>query len=62
MKKEHSKLVLENATVGTVIGGMRGLTGLLYESSKLCPVSGITYRGKDLYEIKDGSPKIGGSS
>ena len=38
-------------TVGTIIGGMRGLTALLYETSKLHPVNGITYRGKDLNEV-----------
>lgn len=44
-------------TVGTVIGGMRGMTGLLYETSKLHPINGITYRGKDLNEIIAKAPK-----
>ncbi|CDW78122.1 citrate synthase [Stylonychia lemnae] len=41
---------------------MRGLTGLLYETSKLHPVNGITYRGKDLNEIIKQSPRASGGT
>eukprot|EP00347_Sterkiella_histriomuscorum_P008194 403346020 len=58
LKTEYNKVKIEDVTVGTVIGGMRGLTGLLYETSKLHPVNGITYRGKDLNEIIAKSPKF----
>jgi len=36
---------------------MRGLPGMLYETSKLNPESGITYRGKDLFTIRKEGPK-----
>jgi len=36
---------------------MRGLPGMVYETSKLHPVDGINYRGLDLYQIRDQAPK-----
>ena len=55
--KEHGKTKIGDVTVGQVIGGMRGLPGMLYETSKLHPVDGINYRGKDLYDIRENAPK-----
>jgi len=40
-----------------VIGGMRGLPGMLYETSKLHPIDGIEYRGMDLFKIRELSPR-----
>lgn len=36
---------------------MRGMPGLLYETSKLHHIQGINYRDKDLYEIRDNAPR-----
>ena len=52
LKKEHSNAKLGEVTVGQVIGGMRSMPGLLYETSKLHNMDGITYRGKDLYTVR----------
>lgn len=38
------------------------MMGLIYETSKLHPINGITYREKDLYEVRDQSPKAPGGS
>ena len=38
------------------------MPGLLYETSKLHHINGITYRGKDLYEIRDNAPRAPGGS
>ena len=46
-----------NVTMGQVIGGMRGLPGMLYETSKLDAMEGIKYRGHDLFEIRKMAPK-----
>lgn len=51
-KKEHGNAKLGDITVGSVVGGMRGMAGLLYETSKLHHIQGINYRDKDLYEIR----------
>lgn len=61
-KKEHSNAKLGEVTVGQVIGGMRSMPGLLYETSKLHNLDGITYRGKDLYTVRAQSPKAEGGS
>lgn len=38
------------------------MPGLLYETSKLHHLDGITYRGKDLYQVREQSPKAPGGS
>jgi len=55
--KEHGKTSIGQVTVGQVIGGMRGLPGMLYETSKLHPIDGIEYRGYDLFKIRELAPK-----
>lgn len=62
LKKEHANFNLGEIQASQVIGGMRGMTGLLYETSKLHHIQGIRYRGKDLYEIRDNAPKAPGGS
>lgn len=41
---------------------MRGMLGMVYETSKLHPINGITYRDMDLYQIRDQSPKAPGGA
>jgi hypothetical protein len=36
---------------------MRGMPGMLYETSKLHHTEGITYRGYDLFKIREIAPK-----
>jgi len=55
--KEHKDTVIGQVTVGQVLGGMRGLPAMLYETSKLHPTDGITYRGMDLFEVQEKGPK-----
>jgi len=55
--KEFGNHVIGDVTVGAVIGGMRGLPGMLYETSKLHPIDGITYRGMDLFKVRENAPK-----
>ena len=55
--KEHGATKIGDVTVGAVIGGMRGLPGMLYETSKLHPTDGIEYRGYDLFKIRELAPK-----
>lgn len=63
LKKKHGDKVIENVKVNQVIGGMRGMTGLIYETSKLSATEGIRYRGHSLDEIMDKAPSFveGGS-
>lgn len=55
-KKEHSETVIGEVTVGAVMGGMRGLPGMMYETSKLHAENGIGYRGHSLYDVQKNGP------
>jgi len=39
------------------MGGMRGITGLFYDSSKLCSETGITFRGYSIPQLCEKLPK-----
>lgn len=56
-KKEHGAKKIGDVTVGQVIGGMRGMPGMVYETSKLHAMDGIQYRGYDLFKIRELAPK-----
>merc|ERR1719356_1108841 len=61
LRKEHSSKVIGEVTVGMAIGGMRGIKGLVSETSLLDEISGITYRGYSLQECNEKLPKAPGS-
>ncbi|XP_031274760.1 citrate synthase, mitochondrial isoform X2 [Pistacia vera] len=52
VKSELGKSQLGNITVDMVIGGMRGMTGLLWETSLLDPDEGIRFRGLSIPECQ----------
>ena len=56
-KKEHGETVIDKIDVSQVLGGMRGMPGMLYETSKLHSEKGISYRGMDLWTIREKAPK-----
>lgn len=56
-RKEHATTVIGKVDVGAVLGGMRGLPGMLYETSKLHNEEGISYRGHNLYDLRENGPK-----
>jgi citrate synthase len=56
-RKEHANTKVGEITVGQVLGGMRGMQGMLYETSKLHPENGISYRGVDLFELREKGAK-----
>jgi len=57
LKKEHSSKSLGETTVGMCMGGMRGVKGLISETSLLDPMEGIRYRGRTLDECNKQLPK-----
>lgn len=52
LKKEHGDKELHSVNVNMVIGGMRGITGLLYETSLLDAEEGIRFRGYTIPELQ----------
>ncbi len=59
--KEHRNKVVDEVTIGQVIGGMRGVKSLLTDISYLDPEEGIRYRGYKLSEVMKLLPKVGDS-
>ncbi|KAI4338833.1 hypothetical protein MLD38_023844 [Melastoma candidum] len=52
LKAEHGKVQLGNITLDMVLGGMRGMVGLLWETSLLDPEEGIRFRGLSIPECQ----------
>jgi citrate synthase len=62
LRTNHSDYVLGEYTIGQVIGGMRGMIGLLYETSALDPEEGIRFRGYSIPELREKLPKVAGGT
>ena len=60
LRKEHKDKKIGDVTVDMVIGGMRGIKGLLTETSDLHADEGIQYRGLKLEELNARLPKASG--
>jgi len=58
LRNEHSDKVIANVTIGQVLSGMKGIPGLLTETSKLDPNEGIRFRGHSIPELRDKLPKL----
>jgi len=62
LKKEHGSKVIGEVNVGMAIGGMRGIIGLVSETSVLDAHEGIRYRGYTLEECNEKLPKANADS
>ncbi|MBS1262684.1 MAG: Citrate synthase [Calditrichaeota bacterium] len=51
--KQHGEMVLSECTVKQAYGGMRGVKGMVCETSLVEPDKGLIIRGRPLLEIKD---------
>ena len=57
IKKTYGGSAIGNpVTVNMVLGGMRGITGMLYETSLLDPDEGIRFRGFSIPELQQRLP------
>ncbi len=61
LMNEYKDVVVDEVTIGKIIGGMRGLKCLVTDISYLDPEEGIRYRGYTLREVFDKLPKPKGS-
>lgn len=59
--KDYSDVVVDNVTIGQILGGMRGLKCLVTDISYLDPMEGIRYRGYTLPEVLAKLPKPKGA-
>ena len=60
MLKEHGSKVIGEVTLSQVYQGMRGITGLVTETSLLDANDGIRFRGYSIPALKEKLPKIKG--
>merc|ERR1712217_86677 len=61
-RKEHGDKVLGSYTVNQAYGGMRGIIGLVYETSLLDAEEGIRFRGLSIPECQEKLPKAKGGN
>ncbi|CAO2581934.1 Citrate synthase, mitochondrial [Lemmus lemmus] len=59
-RQQHGKTVVGQITVDMMYGGMRGMKGLVYETSVLDPDEGIRFRGHSIPECQKLLPKAKG--
>src|SRR5882762_11417762 len=62
MLKEHGNKKIGEVTLSQVYHGMRGITGLLTETSLLDAQEGIRFRGYTIPELQQKLPKVPGGS
>ena len=62
MLKEHGNRVVGEVTLSQIYQGMRGITGLVTETSLLESNEGIRFRGYSIPELKDKLPKAKGGN
>src|ERR1043166_3659783 len=60
--KEHGDKKLGEYTVAQVYQGMKGMIGLVTETSKLDPAEGIRFRGYSIPELREKLPKAPGGT
>lgn len=60
--EQHGNLKIDEVTLAQVYQGMRGITGLVTETSLLDANEGIRFRGFSIPELRDSLPKAEGGS
>lgn len=60
VRAAHGAKSLGETTVGMAIGGMRGIKGMICETSALDPEEGITFRGHTIPQLQNVLPKAPG--
>src|SRR5690606_22917440 len=59
---EHGDMVLGEVTISQAYQGMRGVPGLITETSLLDPQDGIRFRGFSIPELREKLPKAEGGN
>ncbi len=60
--RQHGGDLVDQVTVAQVYGGMRGVKGMLWETSSLDPDSGITFRGYSIDDLREKLPRAQGGT
>ncbi len=57
LSKEHGNMVMDQVKLSQIVGGMRGIKSMLWETSVLDAEVGIRFRGYSIPELKELLPK-----
>ena len=57
LAKEHGNKVVDEVNISQIIGGMRGIKGMLWETSELDAYEGIRFRGYSIPQLQEKLPK-----
>src|SRR5215510_4227772 len=60
--KEHGNKVIGQVQLSQIYQGMRGMTGLVTETSLLDAQEGIRFRGYSIPELREKLPKVSGGA
>lgn len=60
--KANAGTVVDQVVLGQVYGGMRGIKGMIWETSNLDPEEGIRFRGHTIPDLQAKLPRINGST
>lgn len=60
ISKEHGGKVIGDVKLGQVLGGMRGVKSMIWETSQLDANEGIRFRGYNIPQLREKLPKIDG--
>ncbi|EDO14758.1 hypothetical protein Kpol_354p6 [Vanderwaltozyma polyspora DSM 70294] len=58
IRKNYQNLKVDDITIGSIIGGMRGNRSLLWQSTSLDPETGIKFQGYTIQECQDLLPSV----
>jgi citrate synthase len=61
LAKDHADVVVDQVTVGQIVGGMRDIKSLLTDVSFVDPAEGIRFRGMSIPEVLEALPKARGT-
>lgn len=61
LAKDHEGVVVEQVTVGQIVGGMRDIKSLVTDISFVDPAEGIRFRGMSIPEVLKALPKARGA-
>ena len=61
LAKEHADVVVDQVTIGQVVGGMRDIKSMVTDISYVDPAEGIRFRGMSIPEVLEKLPRPDGA-
>ncbi len=60
LSKEHGALKVDEVSLGQIVGGVRGVKSMVWDTSSLDPIEGIRFRGYSIPQLRELLPKAEG--